>query len=325
MENILITGISGQDGIFLTNNLLNKNKEFIIHGISRNKNKEFINQKLKKIGNNNLQNLNIYNLDLENKTEVENLIKQIRPSKIFNLSGPSSVYDSFKEPQKTKNTILRIFNNLIDVLILEDIKCNFFQASSSEMFDTNIKGKIDESSKIKPNSPYAEAKVSNHKKILDLIDNHQWNMTSGIMFNHESEFRENNYLTSKVINTAYKIYKKKNDVLKIGSLDYIRDWSFAGDIMEAASILTLNDAKGSYILGSGNGKSIGELVQIVFTYFDLDWEKHVVVDDKLLRSGDPKVKISDPSKIFDEFGWKTSLSFEDLIERCIKKKLSDSS
>ena len=322
MENILITGISGQDGIFLTKSLLDKNEELIIHGTTRNNSQEFINKQLKKVGTNYLQNLKIYNLDLENKNEVENLVANVRPNKIFNLSGPSSVYDSFTNPKQTENTILTIFNNLIEVLISKDMKCNFFQASSSEMFSTNLDGKTDELSKLEPNSPYAKAKVTNHNKLLGLINEYQWNMTSGIMFNHESEFRENNYLTSKIINTAFQIYKKREDKLIIGSLDYVRDWSFAGDIMEAASILTFNDAKGSYVLGSGVGKSIKDLVQIVFSYFNLDWDKYVVVDNSLLRSGDPKIKISDPSKIFNEYGWKTKLSFEDLMERCIEKKLS---
>ena len=322
MENILITGISGQDGIFLTNSLFNKNENIVIHGTSRNKNEEFIIKQLKKIETKNLQNLKIYNLDLEDKNKVENLVTKVKPNRIFNLSGPSSVYDSFNEPQQTENTILTIFNNLIDVLISKDMKCNFFQASSSEMFTTNLEGKIDESSKLEPNSPYAKAKVSNHNKVLDLVNEYEWNITSGIMINHESEFRENNYLTSKIINTAFEIYKKRSDKLIIGSLDYVRDWSFAGDIMDAASILAFNNAKGPYVLGSGNGRSIRDLVQVVFSYFNLDWEKYVLVDSSLLRSGDPEIKISDPSKIFNEFGWKTKVSFEDLIERCIEKKLN---
>ena len=322
MENILITGISGQDGIFLTNSLFNKNENIVIHGTSRNKNEEFIIKQLKKIETKNLQNLKIYNLDLEDKNKVENLVTKVKPNRIFNLSGPSSVYDSFNEPQQTENTILTIFNNLIDVLISKDMKCNFFQASSSEMFTTNLEGKIDESSKLEPNSPYAKAKVSNHNKVLDLVNEYEWNITSGIMFNHESEFREKNYLTSKIINTAFEIYKKRSDKLIIGSLDYVRDWSFAGDIMDAASILAFNNAKGPYVLGSGNGRSIRDLVQVVFSYFNLDWEKYVLVDNSLLRSGDPEIKISDPSKIFNEFGWKTKVSFEDLIERCIEKKLN---
>ncbi len=322
MENILITGISGQDGIFLTNSLFNKNENIVIHGTSRNKNEEFIIKQLKKIETKNLQNLKIYNLDLEDKNRVENLVTKVKPNRIFNLSGPSSVYDSFNEPQQTENTILTIFNNLIDVLISKDMKCNFFQASSSEMFTTNLEGKIDESSKLEPNSPYAKAKVSNHNKVLDLVNEYEWNITSGIMFNHESEFREKNYLTSKIINTAFEIYKKRSDKLIVGSLDYVRDWSFAGDIMDAASILAFNNAKGPYVLGSGNGRSIRDLVQVVFSYFNLDWEKYVLVDNSLLRSGDPEIKISDPSKIFNEFGWKTKVSFEDLIERCIEKKLN---
>ena len=166
MENILITGISGQDGIFLANILLNRDEELIVHGTSRGKEQEFINNQLKKVGTNNLQNLKIYNLDLENKNEVEDLINRVSPNKIFNLSGPSSVYDSFNEPKLTEKTILTIFNNLIEVLISKEIKCNFFQASSSEMFSPNLEGKINESSKLEPNSPYAKAKVSNHKKLL---------------------------------------------------------------------------------------------------------------------------------------------------------------
>ena len=322
MENILITGISGQDGIFLTKNLLNKNEEFVIHGTSRNKSQQIINKQLEKVGISNYQNLKVHNVDLEDKSAVENLIEKVKPNKIFNLSGPSSVYDSFNEPLLTENTILTIFNNLTETLISKDTLCNFFQASSSEMFTANQDGQVDESSELIANSPYAKAKVSNHNKILKLINEYEWNITSGIMFNHESEFRENNYLTSKIINTAFEIYKKRNDRLILGSLDYIRDWSFAGDIMEAASTLIFNNARGSYILGSGLGKSIRDLVQIVFSYFDLEWEKYVLVDNSILRPGDPEIKISNPSKIFDEFGWQTKMSFEDLIERCIEKKLS---
>jgi len=131
------------------------------------------------------------------------------------------------------------------------------------------------------------------------------------------------YLLQKYFfKNVYEIYNKREQKIVVGSLDYVRDWSFAGDIMNGALLLSLNDARGSYIMGSGIGTSIKELIQIVFNYFDLNWEKYTDVDESLLRKGDPKIKISDPTKISNEFGWKTELSFEDLIIRCIEKKIN---
>ena len=321
MENILITGITGQDGIFLTKNLLEKNQDFVIHGTSRNKDVSSFQKSLSSLGVNNFDDIKIYNLNLEEKQEVDNLITNVNPDRVFNLAGPSSVYESFSNPIETIDLITNIFNNLTGALISNNIFCNFFQASSSEMFNSKGNEIINEESPVKSNSPYAEAKIINHSKALNLIKTYNWNITSGIMFNHESEFRDIDYLTSKIIKNVYEIYNKKEQKIVIGSLDYVRDWSFAGDIMNAALILSLNNAKGSYIMGSGIGKSIKELVQIVFNYFDLNWEKYTDVDESLLRKGDPKIKISDPTKIFNEFGWKTQLSFEDLIIRCIEKKI----
>ncbi|MDC2966910.1 GDP-mannose 4,6-dehydratase [Acidimicrobiaceae bacterium] len=322
MENILITGITGQDGIFLTKNLLEQNQDCVIHGTSRNKDISSFQKNLSSLGVTNFDNIKIYNLNLEEKQKVENLITSVSPDIVFNLAGPSSVYESFSNPKKTIDLITNIFNNLTGALISQNIFCNFFQASSSEMFNSKVNEIINEDSPIKSNSPYAEAKIINHNKAKNLIKTYDWNITSGIMFNHESEFRDAGYLTSKIIKNVYEIYNKREQKIVVGSLDYVRDWSFAGDIMNGALLLSLNDARGSYIMGSGIGTSIKELIQIVFNYFDLNWEKYTDVDESLLRKGDPKIKISDPTKISNEFGWKTELSFEDLIIRCIEKKIN---
>lgn len=322
MENILITGITGQDGIFLTKNLLEQNQDCVIHGTSRNKDISSFQKNLSSLGVTNFDNIKIYNLNLEEKQKVENLITSVSPDIVFNLAGPSSVYESFSNPKKTIDLITNIFNNLTGALISQNIFCNFFQASSSEMFNSKVNEIINEESPIKSNSPYAEAKIINHNKAKNLIKTYDWNITSGIMFNHESEFRDAGYLTSKIIKNVYEIYNKREQKIVVGSLDYVRDWSFAGDIMNGALLLSLNDARGSYIMGSGIGTSIKELIQIVFNYFDLNWEKYTDVDESLLRKGDPKIKISDPTKISNEFGWKTELSFEDLIIRCIEKKIN---
>ena len=152
-----------------------------------------------------LQNINLVNTSLENQEEVDKLIKDFRPDYLFNLTGPSSVYESIKQPE-LEFKITKIFDNLIEANIKNNNLCNFYQASSSEMFGQNNNLNIyNENSKFKPNSPYASGKFTNHEKIKRLREEYEWNIYSGIMFNHESEYRKNDYLFMKIIQTAYKI------------------------------------------------------------------------------------------------------------------------
>ena len=321
MENILITGITGQDGIFLTHKLIKQNKNFSIIGISRQKDLDPFYNKLKLLGTDDFSKVKILHTDLTNKQAVDLLIKEVSPTRVFNLSGPSSVYDSLNYPEHTNKLITGIFDNLTESLITHENFCNFFQASSSEMLSGGLDGVIDENSEEKPNSPYAISKLNNHKKVLKLSDDFSWNIISGIMFNHESEFRDSNYLTSKIISGVKNINNNKLEFLDIGSIDYMRDWSFAGDVMDAIVKLSYGNAQGSYIIGSGVGHTIQEILEIVFGYYDLNWKKYVSIDKNLLREGDPKVKIANPKKIFSEFGWKAETSFSDLIIRCIEKSI----
>jgi GDPmannose 4,6-dehydratase len=321
MENILITGITGQDGIFLTHKLIKQNKNFSIIGISRQKDLDPFYNKLKLLGTDDFSKVKILHTDLTNKQAVDLLIKEVSPTRVFNLSGPSSVYDSLNYPENTNKLITGIFDNLTESLITHENFCNFFQASSSEMLSGGLDGVIDENSEEKPNSPYAISKLNNHKKVLKLSDEFSWNIISGIMFNHESEFRDSNYLTSKIISGVKNINNNKLEFLDIGSIDYMRDWSFAGDVMDAIVKLSYGNAQGSYIIGSGVGHTIQEILEIVFGYYDLNWKKYVSIDKNLLREGDPKVKIANPKKIFSEFGWKAETSFSDLIIRCIEKSI----
>ena len=321
MENILITGITGQDGIFLTHKLIKQNKNFSIIGISRQKDLVPFYNKLRLLGTDDFSKVKILHTDLTNKQAVDLLIKEVSPTRVFNLSGPSSVYDSLNYPEHTNKLITGIFDNLTESLITHENFCNFFQASSSEMLSGGLDGVIDENSEEKPNSPYAISKLNNHKKVLKLSDDFSWNIISGIMFNHESEFRDSNYLTSKIISGVKNINNNKLEFLDIGSIDYMRDWSFAGDVMDAIVKLSYGNAQGSYIIGSGVGHTIQEILEIVFGYYDLNWKKYVSIDKNLLREGDPKVKIANPKKIFSEFGWKAETSFSDLIIRCIEKSI----
>ena len=316
---VLITGISGQDGIFLTNKLLESHKNITIYGTSRNYNEKKFLKNLKSVSNSeNFSKVIIKNINLLDSNSVENMVDEIRPDLLFNLSGPSSVYESLKNPN-IKKQIGKIFDNLINAGIKKNNFFKFFQASSSEMFNQHVNEKLNENSMFNPISPYAEGKLEVHKKIENIKKEYNWKISSGIMFNHESEFRQNDYLFMKIIKSAIEIKNNKKNNLIVGSLDLVRDWSFAGDFAEAIYLICLDGNGENYVMGSGVGRSINDLVRIIFEHFNLDPEEFIEVDSANLRPGDPLEIVSDPSKIKDELNWETSLGFEDLILRCIKK------
>ena len=319
---IIITGISGQDGIFLTNIIKKKHSNFSIIGTSRTLNKSSFLSKGNFDEFSKLQDINILNIDLTDKHTVGNLIADVKPDIIFNLSGPSSVYDSLKNP-KLENKITTIFNNLTNSLTENNNFCRFYQASTSEMFGLNNKLQVyDEKSKFLPNSPYASGKYSNHQKVKELRENYTWNIYSGIMFNHESEFRKKDYLFMKIIDTAQRIKNNEANLLTIGSLDYCRDWSYAEDIAEGILRLSTEGSDYDYVLGSGVGTKIEQIVKTVFDLFDLDYKNYVEIDNSILRLGDPEVIVSNPTKIQKELGWQTRHTLENFVEKIVKKVLT---
>jgi GDPmannose 4,6-dehydratase len=323
MKKILITGITGQDGIFLTN-LLQKKGGYQILGVSRNpysikkitKSLQYLNN-----GKLNINNIDIVSTNLLIEDEVFSLLQDYKPDYIYNLTGPSSVYESILNP-KLKIKIENIFDNLTSSLIKEKNFCNFYQASSSEMYKSSTNA-LTENSPFLPNSPYAEAKLKNHIEVLNLRQKYDWNIYSGITFNHESEFRKDNYLFMKIINSAISITKNSSSNLTIGSIDYVRDWSYSADVSEAIYNICEHGKNPTYVIGSGEGKKISDILKIVFSYFDLNWTDFTKINPEILRSGDPKSIIANPNLVRSEFGWNNQVSFEQMIEKCIRYKIKD--
>lgn len=317
---VLITGITGQDGIFLTHLLLKNYNKINIVGTTRSSlNSRFYKQiQIKEISKN--QSLEIKQIDLMNYNEVSEFVKNFKPDFIYNFSGPSSVYESLYN-KNIEIEIKTIFHNLTSSVINSRYFPNFFQASSSEMFgNNNIKGALVEESPFHPNSPYAKAKLKNHKLVKKFYKEYDWKIYSGIMFNHESEFRSDDYLFMKIINSAYKIKSGKLENVTIGSTEIIRDWSYAGDIVDGIHQLVTEGSHDSYVLGSGEGTKIGNVVKIVFDFFDLNYKNHLIIDDSLLRENDPISIISNPKRINKDVGWSSTLKVEEIIEKIIKFK-----
>ena len=318
MKKILITGITGQDGLFLTNHLINKYEKLEIVGTSRQDSHSIFYNNLLSLGLENRGDVSIYQIDLNDYNIVNNLISDFKPHYVYNLSGPSSVYESFSNVDN-KKLITNIFDNLTNALIKSNNFARFFQASSSEMFSPNCNEELNENSEFSPNSPYALAKLDNHNKVISLNKKYDWKIYSGITFNHESEFRKHDYLIMKIIIAAWKIKNNKGSNLTIGSLNYIRDWSHAQDVIVAINLLTENGVSPDYVIGSGKGKKIKDILDYVFQKYNLDWTKFVQIDESLLRDGDSKKIISDPRKIKNELNWETKITFEQMLDRCINK------
>jgi len=313
MEKILITGISGQDGIFLSSLLSKENVEVL--GVSRTAKKELLEKKFEVVNLSYPKNLNLIDTNLINYNHTHSLLTEFRPDKIFNLSGPSSVYDSFLDDNIQKN-IEEIFNNLTNSLINQNYFPTFIQASSSEMFGKqNTNNPLTELSTFNPTSPYAVGKLNNHKKIEQFRDIYEWNISSAILFNHESELRPKNYLIKKIITSCLNIKNKKVDFLEVGSTEYVRDWSYAGDIAKGLKVLSENKLDSSYVVGSGLGTSINKVIEIVFEYIGIDSKDKIKVNNKLLREDDPKIIVSNPNKIQKHFNWKA----EEEISKWLKK------
>ena len=319
---ILITGITGQDGLFLSSHLLKKDENLKIFGITRSEdNRNFYRNLHRNIGEYEESKLNLIKLDLLNQKDVEQLISDLEVDKIVNLSGPSSVYSSFKNTEEYKNTIINQFNNIVNGCIANKTFPTFFQASSSEMFSSSARIPLTENSKMEPRSPYSEAKYILHNKVSELRESKDWNIKSGVMFNHESEYRSKNFLIMKVINSVIDIHNQKTSELTIGSLDYERDWSYAYDIVKAIDLIINESNSVDYVIGSGTGNTILDMVKYIFDYFNLDYQDYIKVDSTLLRTGDPVQIVSDPSLIYNNLGWKTEVTFQDMLTKIIEFKL----
>lgn len=318
MQKIFITGITGQDGLFLTSKLLTE--EVAIYGSTRQSSTKNFYNNLSKINNLTSAEVRLFNLDLLNYQSVDTFLNDVKPDKIFNLTGPSSVYKSITDNQKSYSQIINIFDNLTASVLKNKLKTTIFQASSSEMFEENKNGIYDEDSKLNASTPYAEAKIHNHLKSIDLSTKYNLNLYSGIMFNHESEFRSKDYLIMQVIAAAEKIASGKLNQFSVGSLDLVRDWSFAGDIADAMLKITESGKFKSYVIGSGQGASISYVLKVVFEYFNLDFKEFIKVDKNLNRKNNNKKIISNPKRIQNEFNWQTTLSLDELIIRCIEKR-----
>jgi len=314
MKVAIITGISGQDGAYLAKFLLEKGYRVI--GLIR-KNKELPITGLNFLGISDV--VELIEIDLLNQLSVEELIKEAKPDEIYNLAAQSSVGLSFKSPVVTFE-----FNTISVINILEAIRnsspeTKYYQASSSEMFgnigEENLP--LKESVLFHPASPYGISKASAHWITVNYREAYGLNTCCGILFNHESCLRGDNFVIKKIVRTALDIKNKKIDSLHLGNLSVQRDWGYAPKFVEAMWLMLQQDTFKEYLICSGEVTSLRNIAEKVFSKLDLNFEKHVQIEESLMRNVELDIIYGDNSSAKNELDWDYDVSLDQLIDLLI--------
>jgi GDPmannose 4,6-dehydratase len=320
----LITGVTGQDGSYLTELLLGKGYE--VHGLVRRASL-FNTDRVDHLYHDphvHGANFTLHYGDLTDGTALRRVLEKVEPDEVYNLGAQSHVKVSFEVPEYTGEAVamgtLRLLEALRDHAAVSKRQPRFYQAGSSEMFGA-AKPPQSEITPFYPRSPYAASKVAAHWYAVNYREAYGLFICNGILFNHESPRRGETFVTRKVTRAATRIKEGLQDKLFLGNLDAKRDWGFAGDYVEAMWLMLQQDEPDDYVVATGESHSVKEMVELTFAELDLDWKKYVEIDPRYLRPTEVDYLHGDPSKARAKLGWKPRKSFKDLIRAMIAHDL----
>ncbi len=302
-RNVLILGVNGQDGILLSNILASR--DFFVFGIGKSaKPHPALNSKI-----------SYYSIDIRDTKDLLELINEGEITYIYNLAGISSVAYSFKNPSETFQVNTLAVKRLLEALedkLQKDVR--FYQASSSEMFGITDTATQDESTAFNPVSPYAESKVETHLICREWRKQGAF-VSAGILFNHESIYRPESFVTRKITSGLARVQLGIQDSISLGNLTAERDWGFAGDYVEAMSLMIHHSKADEFVVATGKKHSIGDIVEVVIESLGITKTSSEIVqlDPSLMRPQDVKCLVGNPSKSYIELGWSPKKSFKELI------------
>ena len=303
----LITGITGQDGSYLADLLLEKGYE--VYGMVRRSSVEKL-DRIEHIRD----RVKFVQADLLDQLSIISAIRQADPDEVYNLAAMSFVPTSWSQPVLTGEFTAIGVTRMLEAIRLVNKDIKFYQASSSEMFGKVSQSPQNENTPFHPRSPYGVAKVYGHYITVNYRESYGIFAASGILFNHESPRRGLEFVTKKVTNAVAKIKLRLLENLYLGNLDAKRDWGYAKDYIEAMWLMLQQDSPDDYVISTGEAHSVKEWVQASFSCLDLDWEKYVKMDEKLLRPAEVDLLIGDSIKARDRLGWKPQVNFEGLVK-----------
>jgi GDPmannose 4,6-dehydratase len=311
----LITGITGQDGSYLAEFLLDQGYE-VVGMIRRSSTVNF--GRIEHIQD----RVTLAHGDLLDQTSLLDIMREHQPDEIYNLAAQSFVPVSWKQPVLTGEFTALGVTRILEAMRSVVPEARFYQASSSEMFGKVREVPQSESTPFYPRSPYGVAKVYGHWITVNYRESYDLFTCSGILFNHESPRRGLEFVTRKVSYAAAQIKLGLAQELRLGNLEARRDWGFAGDYVKAMWLMLQQDRPDDYVVGTGETHSVRRLCEIAFGHLDLDWEKHVVVDPTFYRPAEVDLLVSDPAKARAVLGWEPEVSFEGLIQMMVDADLA---
>ncbi len=306
----LITGITGQDGSYLADLLLEKGYE--VYGMVRRSSTENF-ERIEHIKD----RVNLVHGDLLDQLSLLTNVEEIRPDEVYNLAAQSFVPASWKQPMLTGEFNALGVTKLLEAIRQVDRKIKFYQASSSEMFGKVAEVPQNEKTPFYPRSPYGVAKVDGHFITVNYRESYGIFAVSGILFNHESPRRGLEFVTRKVTDGAARIKLGLADKLRMGNLEAKRDWGFAGDYVRAMWMMLQHDKPDNFVVATGRNHSVKELCEMAFSHLDLDYNEYVVTDPAFVRPAEVDVLLGDASHAKKTLGWEPETSFEQMIRMMV--------
>ncbi|MBN1231199.1 MAG: GDP-mannose 4,6-dehydratase [Anaerolineales bacterium] len=312
MKTAFITGITGQDGSYLTELLLEKGYRVVgmlrPHGVEP---LDLIEHLLDKV--------TLIEGDLQQQTTFMDIMEAYRPDEIYNFAAQSFVPLSWSQPVLTGDVTALGVARLLESIRLINPKARLFQASSSELFGDALEEPQNEKTPLNPRNPYGVSKAFAHWLLQNYRDRYDLFVCSGILYNHESPRRGLNFVTRKITNGVAQIRMGLSQEIRLGNLDARRDWGYAKDYVFAMWLMLQHDTPDDYIIGTGTTHSVREFCQQAFNFVGLNYEDYVVQDERFYRPVEPVQLVSDPTKIKESLGWTPSISFKELVEMMVKE------
>ena len=310
MPTALITGITGQDGSYLAEVLLDKGYE-VIGMVRRTSHDSY-----ERIGHL-IDRITVVPADLLDQHSLTTVVGDCKPDEVYNLAAQSFVPTSWQQPVLTGEFTALGVTRLLEAVRLAHPKARFYQASSSEMFGKVRETPQDESTPFYPRSPYGVAKVYAHLITVNYRESYDLYGVSGILFNHESPRRGLEFVTRKVSDGVARIKLGLSDGLRLGNLDAKRDWGFAGDYVDVMWRMLQQPKPEDYVVGTGVAHSVRDLVKLAFAHVDLDWEEYVTVDPRFVRPAEVESLLANPAKVRRVLDWEPTVSFEKMVRMMV--------
>ena len=305
-----ITGVTGQDGSYLSEILLERDYE--VYGMVR-RSSSFNTARIDHI----FGEIELVFGDLSDGSSLNQLMRTIRPDEVYNLGAQSHVRVSFDIPEYTADVDAMGTLRLLDAIREEGVQCRFYQASSSEMFGKVAEAPQTETTSFHPRSPYGVGKVFSYWITRNYREAYGMYAVNGILFNHESPRRGPTFVTRKITRAVGAILRGEQDSLTLGNLEAKRDWGYAKDYMEGAWRMLQADEPDDFVLATGETHSVQEFLEEAFGYAGLDWRQHVTMDPRFLRPAEVDVLMGDYSKAKDQLGWEPKVRFRELVRMMV--------